>query len=343
MEHCGIDVHKWESQICVIDEEGRVEFERRVRTDAARLVAELAGFPETQVLMEAGTESEWVARCLERAGHKVIVADPNFAPMYATRSRRVKTDRRDARTLAEASRLGAFRAAHRVTDQQRRVRDLLGVRDALVAARTQFINTVRSLLRRHGIHVRSGGTKHFPERVRELQLDGALLSTVAPMLNCMRHCNSQIAFLERSLELATAKDDDVQRLQTLHGVGLIISAAFVAVIDGAARFHSAHQVESYLGLVPRELSSGEKQHRGRITKAGSTRMRKLMVQAGWSIWRSRSPDVQPLRLWAARIAERRGKRIAIVALARRTAGILWAMLRDSTAYRVRTTCQQLAA
>src|SRR4051794_16195326 len=343
MEHCGIDVHKWESQICIIDAEGSIEFERRVRTDAARLIGELAGHPKMKVLMEAGTESEWVARCLERAGHDVVVADPNFAPMYATTSRRVKTDKRDARTLADASRLGAFRAAHRVTDEQRHVRDLLGIRDALVAARTQFINTARSLLRRHGFHVRSGGTKHFPERLRELQLPGSLLSAVAPMLNCIRQCNSQIAFLERSLELTTAQDADVQRLQSVRGVGLIISAAFVAAIDGAARFRSAHQVESYLGLVPRELSSGEKQHRGRITKAGSTKVRKLMVQAGWSIWRSRSPDVQPLRLWAARIAERRGKRIAIVALARRTAGILWAMLRDRTTYRVPASKPTLAA
>jgi transposase len=163
------------------------------------------------------------------------------------------------------------------------------------------------------------------------------------MLNCIRQCNAQIDFLERSLELATAHDADVQRLQSLRGVGLIISAAFVAVIDGAARFRSAHQVESYLGLVPREISSGEKQHRGRITKAGSTKLRRLMVQAGWSIWRSRSPELQALRLWAARIAERRGKRIAIVALARRTAGILWAMLRDGTTYRAPASNPTLAA
>jgi transposase len=308
-----------------------------------RLAEELSGHVKMQVLMEAGTESEWVARCLEGAGHHVVVADPNFAPMYATRSRRVKTDRRDARTLAEASRLGAFRASHRVTDEQRHVRDLLGVRDAMVAARTQFINTARSLLRRHGFHVRSGGTKHFPERVRELPVPGQLLSVVAPLLSGIRQCNAQIDFVERSLELATKHDADVQRLQTLRGVGLIISAAFVAVIDGATRFRNAHQVESYVGLVPRELSSGEKQHRGRITKAGSTRLRKLMVQAGWSIWRSRSPEVQPLRQWAARIAERRGKRIAIVALARRMAGILWAMLRDRTTYQAPAGAHALAA
>ena len=113
MEYIGIDVHQRESQVCIVDDGGRVLIERRVRTRRERFAALLGAHAGARVLLEASTESEWVAHAVEGLGHEVIVADPNFAPMYATRSRRVKTDRRDARTLAGACRLGAYRRAHR--------------------------------------------------------------------------------------------------------------------------------------------------------------------------------------------------------------------------------------
>jgi len=115
MDNIGLDLHQRESQLCILTEEGEV-VERRIVTSRERSTAVLGERPRARILLEASTESEWVARHLESLGHEVIVADPNFAPMYATRSRRVKTDRRDARTLAEAGRLGAYRSAHRASD-----------------------------------------------------------------------------------------------------------------------------------------------------------------------------------------------------------------------------------
>ena len=109
MEYVGIDLHKKESQICLLTETGEV-MERRIRTEPQRFAEVLGGRPRARILVEASTESEWVARCLEALGHEVVVADPNFAPMYATRTRKVKTDRRDARALQEACLLGAYRA-----------------------------------------------------------------------------------------------------------------------------------------------------------------------------------------------------------------------------------------
>ena len=106
MEHIGIDVHKNSCQVCVLTEGGEL-VERRIKTDRSSLYALFGGRPPARILIESSTESEWVARCLEELGHEVIVADPNFAPMYATRSKKVKTDKRDARTLCEACRLGA--------------------------------------------------------------------------------------------------------------------------------------------------------------------------------------------------------------------------------------------
>lgn len=117
MDTIGLDLHKRESQLCILTSDGEL-IERRIATTRARFTEVLGARPRARILLEASTESEWVARHLESLGHEVIVADPGFAPMYATRSRRVKTDKRDARALCEACKLGAYRPIHRVSDAQ---------------------------------------------------------------------------------------------------------------------------------------------------------------------------------------------------------------------------------
>jgi transposase len=176
MDHIGIDVHKRESQIYVLAEGGEV-IEQRIRTEPERFAAMLGGRPRARIVLEASTDSEWVARCLEALGHEVIVADPNFAPMYATRTRKVKTDRRDARALAEACLLGAYRPAHRLSDPQRHVRGRLGVRDALVHTSTRYISVIRALLRQQGYRVPSGSAEAFIQRVRDASPGRALCLT----------------------------------------------------------------------------------------------------------------------------------------------------------------------
>jgi transposase len=126
-----------------------------------------------------------------------------------------------------------------------------------------------------------------------------------------------------------------QRLMTVPGVGPVTAVAFIATLDDPKRFHGPKQVRAYLGLVPREHSSGEKALRGRITKQGSGRMRRLLVQAAWAVLRSRpTPEAEILKRWTSNVASRRGRYVAIVALARRLAGILFAVWRDGTSYRV---------
>ena len=161
MGHIGMDVHKQETQVCIEDTTGTVVLEQRIRTTPERFTALLGGRPRARILLEAATESEWVAQHLEGLGHEVIVADPNYAAMYATRSRRVKTDRRDARTLADACRLGAYHPAHRTSAAQREVRAELTVREALVRTRTRYLSVIRALLRREGIWVPSGSAAAF--------------------------------------------------------------------------------------------------------------------------------------------------------------------------------------
>lgn len=138
MHYGGIDVHKKQSQICILDEQGAIHYEIRIPTDRPNFTDILRPYQGAQVLLESSTESEWVARHLESLGLVAIVADPNFAPMYATRSRKVKTDKRDARCLAQACKLGAYRPAHRLSDDRRKLRSRLEMREALVKTRTQF-------------------------------------------------------------------------------------------------------------------------------------------------------------------------------------------------------------
>ena len=272
MDHIGIDVHKRESQICILAEGGEL-IEQRIRTEPERFTAVLGDRPRARIVIEASTDSEWVARCLESLGHEVIVADPNFAPMYATRTRKVKTDRRDARALADACVLGAYRRAHRLSDSQRHVRGRLLVRDALVRTRTRYISVIRALLRQQGYRVPSGSAEAFAPRVRGLALPGPLVSLIAPLLAVLRHLNRQLAYCDETIERVSAHDERVQRLRSVPSVGPVTAAAFVATIDDVQRFHHAHQLEAYLGLVPREYSSGDTQQRGPITKAGSSRTR----------------------------------------------------------------------
>jgi transposase len=166
--------------------------------------------------------------------------------------------------------------------------------------------------------------------VAELDLPDALLGELQPLLLMVTSVSEQVRLLDQKLEELVKADEVVARMSTMHGVGPVTAACFVAVVDDASRFRGAHQVEAYVGLTPREFSSGEKQRKGAITKSGNHRMRWLLVQAAWALMRSHSPRVQTLRIWANRIADRRGKRIAMVALARRMCGILFAMMRDGT-------------
>jgi transposase len=159
-----------------------------------------------------------------------------------------------------------------------------------------------------------------------------LKSEIAPLLAVFESINRQLVWVDTRLEYLAKSDEMVERLCTAPSVGPVTAAAFSSTVDDAHRFKSAHQVEAYFGLTPSEWSSGEKQCKGHITKAGNNRMRRLLVQVAVSILRLRSPRTEALRKWATGIAARRGKKIAIVALARRMAGVLFAMMRDRTCY-----------
>lgn len=335
MEIIGLDLHKRESQLCIQAENGTIQ-ERRLATSRDRFAAVLGARPRARILLEATTESEWVARHLEALGHEVIVADPNYAPMYANRSRRTKTDKRDARTLLDACVTGAYRPAHRLSEARRHVRAELAVRDALVRTRTRLIALAKTFVRREGLRVAGSSAArvaaHLTALLATLPPETPLAGELAPLLMLLESLSAQITAADHRIAALAAADPGVQRLMTAPGIGAVTACAVVATVDDVTRFRAAHALEAYLGLVPSEHSSGERRQLGRITKAGNRRTRWLLVEAAWRLMRSTTPETAALRAWAQAIAARRGRRIAMVALARRLTGILFAMWRDEVAY-----------
>lgn len=335
MDFIGFDLGKVSSQVCIITADGEL-IERRIKTDREHIYELLGRRAPARTLIESSTASEWVARYLEELGHEAVVADPNFASMYATRSRKVKTDKRDARTPAEACRLGAYRPAHRTSDRQRHVRAQLAVREAMVRTRTRYISLISTLLRRDGPRVAPGHTPAFLKRLVAVELPAPLREEIAPLVALLQAINEQIKEADRRLARIVEQDEVVARLRTVPGVGVVTATSFVSTLDEAERFAGAKQARAYLGLVPSERSSGERRQRGHISKAGPARARHMLVEAAWTILRRSNAANAALHLWAKGLAARRGSRVAVIALARKLAGILYAMWRDGTSFEARS-------
>ena len=330
MVYGAIDLHMRYSQIRIVDADGAVRRDQRVVTTRERLTKAFEGCGAMRILLETGTESEWVAQVLEAAGHEVVVADPNYAPMYGDLQRKVKTDRRDVAALAEANRRGWYRAAHRVSAAQRGTRQLLRARRQLVQMRSGAVALIRSLVKQDGYRLPSCGAERVPTRLAQLPLPGHLQDAVAPLARLIETTTVEIAGLDQQLQVRAAADPIVWALQTVPGVGLVVAMTFRAQVDDLRRFTHAGQVSAAIGLVPREDSSAERRRRGHITKAGPRELRSLLVQAAWACWRSKGSAA--LRAWADQLAARRGRRIAVVALARRLSRILYAIWRDGSAF-----------
>ena len=330
MVYGAIDLHMRQSQIRIIDGDGGVVRDQRVLTTRERVTTAFAGHGAMRILVATGTESEWVAQALEAVGHEVIVVDPNYAPMYGEHTRRIKTDRRDVAALAEANRRGWYRAAHRTSAAQRATKQVLRSRRFLVQTRSGAVSLLRSLLRQSGYRLGPGSCATVPSRVARLTVAPELAETLVPLCRQITMLTTEIAGIDARLQTRTASDAIVTRLRTVPGVGLVVATTFRAFVDRHERFGHAGQVSAAIGLVPREDSSAERRHRGHITKAGPRELRSLLIQAAWVHWRHGGSGT--LRAWVDGLAARRGRRIAVVALARRLSRILFAIWRDDTTF-----------
>jgi transposase len=284
-------------------------------------------------------ELEWVPSPFRHPGG-------GHTPVLAISTRRTKdenckkiaapTDFESGRDVHSAStgreRRGTYRPAHRTSDKQRDVRAHLAVREALVRTRAKYISLIGALARREGCRIKTGASRSFAARVEQAELPRHVIIQIEPLLIMLKSLNEQIKLADEKLAEIVKDDEVVKRLTTVPGVGPVTATTYAATLDGAARFQDAKQVRSYLGLVPREHNSGEKQHRGRISKAGNSRARALLVEAAWALLRWKTPKTQALHERATKIAARRGKATAVVALARKLAGILFALWRDGTEF-----------
>src|SRR5258708_23631297 len=326
MEHVAIDLGGRESQVCVRSPDGQIVEERRIRTDRIRSYLEKRG--PSRVIVETCAEAFSVADAVKAVGHEVRVVPSTMVRALGVGDRSTKTDRRDAQKLSEASCRIDLPSVHIPSQLARERKTLCGMRETLVSARTQIANNVRGWVRTRGMRVPSGTVATLPMRGRELP--DPLPTYVERNLKALESLSEQIVEADKELEQLAKQDPTCRRLMTVPGVGAATAMQFVATLDQAERFPSAHTLESYLGLVPGASSSSDRQHRLSITKAGSPRMRSLLVQCAWAARRTRG--AHPMAAWAHEIEKRRGKRIAIVALARKLAGILFAIWRDGSVY-----------
>lgn len=332
MDHVAIDLGSRESQVCVRAADGEILEERRVGTRS--LGKYLAGRPKSRVVVEACAEAFSVADAALAAGHETVVVPASLAPALGVGERGIKNDVRDARNLSETScRMRKLPQVHVPKQISRDRKAMCGMREGLVQARTKLVNTVRGWTRPQGMGViRSGAPSTFPSRVSEhvSKRGGKVPKYVELVLKAIEALNAQIEAAEQLLEEMAATDPTCQLLMTAPGVGPTTAVRFTAAIDSVERFPNAHKLESYLGLTPGEDSSSQRKRKTAITKAGPSKVRWVLVQAAWAARRYYKDD--PIVLWSKEVQERRGKHVAVMALARRLAGVLYAMWRDGRPY-----------
>ena len=327
MNHVAIDLGGRESQIYVSASDGTVLEQKRMATLALKEM--FRQMPHSRVIMETCSESLFVADAARECGHDVRVVPATLVRALGVGSRRTKNDRRDAQILCEASCRIELPSVHISSAKARHRKTLCNSREALVSARTQLVNCVRGWMRQTGNRLRSGGVESFTKRFHD-KVGDATPEAIKRLLTMIDELCDQIADADRQLDEEVKNDPVCQRLMSVPGVGPVTAARFTAQLDDCARFPDAHRVESYLGLVPGEDSSSDRKERLSITKAGSGRVRAALVQAAWSARRWRAND--PMVRWCLEVEKRRGKRVAVVALARKLAGILFALWRDGGVY-----------
>lgn len=330
MEHLAIDLGGRRSQVCRRSSDGVVLEERRIETDA--LDGYLKWCPRSRVVLETCAESFRIADLALAAGHEVRVVPATLVKSLGVGARRTKNDRKDAQVLSEVSCRIDLPSVHIPSAEARERKTICGMREVLVSGRTKLINCVRGWLRTQGIKVK-GGADGFSARVRQqhlLQRGCAAPDYVESLLLTVDQHDEQVRAADKRLAKLAKADPTCRRLMSVPGVGPVTALRFAAAVDDVSRFPTAHALESYVGLVPGEYQSSEHQHRLGITKAGAIRLRWALVQAAWSARNTRPDD--PMVVWSVEVEKRRGKKIAVVALARKIAGILFALWRDQSEY-----------
>src|ERR1041385_2374467 len=329
----GLDVSVKDTSVCIVDDTGKITREVRVASEPDALLAVLRDrrYRFKRIGLEAGPLSQWLFSALAEADLSVICVETRH--MRAVLKAQInKTDRNDARGMAQMIRVGLYRPVHVKTLRSQKLRMLLTHRKLLQSKAIAIDNDLRGTLRNFGLKVGMVGTVRFEARIRKLVENlPDLAALVEPLLIVRRTLREQFCILHRRL-LAIVRDDEVcRRLMTTPGVGPVVSLTYRATVDVPARFRKSKSVGAVFGLTCAKYQSGEVDWDGRISRCGDEMMRGMLYEAAQSIMRSKKWSW--LKAWAMQIARRCGMKKAIVALARRLAVIMHRMWVDGTEFR----------
>jgi transposase len=300
------------------------------------LSAFLAAQTPTTVLMEACSSSHYWGRKFQSFGHDVKLLPPFYVRPYVQRS---KTDRTDVKGMLEAWRNSDIHPVPIKTESQQQLTSLHRVRSSWMATRTMRINSARGLLREFGI-VFPAGAAALPDHIKTLIEDAD--EAVPMLLRGMLHelvveigeLETRIKVVEKHLEALARQTPVVQRLRTIPGVGLLTATALVGFVGDVTRFPSGRHFACYLGLTPREHSSGSRRSLGRISKRGDCYLRMLLIHGAravlWGAHSKAEPD--RLRRWALDLQRRRGHNKAAAGVANKMARIVWAVWKSGVPF-----------
>src|SRR3974377_932417 len=334
MDYFGVrEVSGKDTRVCIVDSTGKIVREVKVASepDALRAVLRNPAYDFKRIGLEAGPLSQWLFSALAEAELPVICVETRH--MQAMLKAQVnKTDRNDARGIAQMMRVGVFRPVHVKTLRSQKLRMLLTHRKLLQSKAIAIENDLRGTLRNFGLKVGMVGTVRFEGRIQELvETIPDLAVLVEPMLVVRRALREQIVILHRRL-LAIVRDDEVcRRLMTTPGVGPVVALPYRAPVDAPPRFRKSKAVGAVFGLTCSKYQSGEIDWSGRISRCGDEMMRVMLYEAAQSMLHAKKWSW--LKAWAMQIARRRGMKKAIVALARRLAVIMHRIWVDGTEFR----------
>jgi transposase len=317
----------------IVDESGEIVKEFRAASEPEALITALRqlDLPLERIGLEACSLSSWLHDGLCGKGLPAICIETRHANA-TMKTMPNKTDRNDARALAQIMRTGWYRQVHVKSRPSRLCRSLLASRRTVLNQMRTIENVVRAVLREAGIKLGTPSRKGFADRVRALAGADPTVELVEPLLSILAAMSEELAHLTKKV-LDIARDDDVCRqFMSTPGVGPITALAFRATIDHPNRFRRSRDVGAHLGLTPARYQSGETDIQGRISRCGDELARTALYEAAHSLL-LRSQKWSSLRAWGLQIAKRRGMAKARVAVARKLAVILHRMWRDGTAFR----------
>lgn len=329
----GLDLGDKFCHYCILDGDGEVMEEGRIKTEEGALRKHFENEQRMRVAMECGTHSPWISRLLAKLGHEVIVA--NARKLKAVTQEEVRNDRRDAEQLAQLAHcnpklLKGIR--HRSAERQRDL-TVIQARATLVRARTMIINVTRGLVKSMGRRLPACSAESFPSKAKPL-LPAELAELIGPMVDQVQALSQQIDKLDQRVEALVQRYPEIGTLRTVPGVGPLVAATYVLTLNGANAVPHSRSAGVFLGLGPRQKQSGDSDPQCKITRAGNTYLRSLLVQSAHYVLGRFGPD-SALRRWGLKLAASGGKRAkkrALVAVARKLAVILHRLWRTGQSY-----------